>query len=191
MQKLKIKQLDGVSSPLASDDWSALTDQLATAAATNDKITKTVNGAIGNALQSVSGGTAESGKYISSISQDGTAIKVGKNALPVTGVTTTNKAGSGTTTKAIVALSLESGKVVATEKTIEIPASPILMTESVDFASEISLSKSPYGDQSVLVFVNGLLQSPADFTVSAGKVSFKDTSLYAKGDTVNLVYMAV
>ncbi|MBP9991348.1 MAG: hypothetical protein KBT45_08000 [Bacteroidales bacterium] len=191
MQKLKIKQLDGVSSPLASDDWSALTDQLATAAATNDKITKTVNGAIGNALQSVSGGTAESGKYISSLSQDGTAIKVGKNALPVTGVTTTNKAGSGTTTKAIVALSLESGKVVATEKTIEIPASPILMTESVDFASEISLSKSPYGDQSVLVFVNGLLQSPADFTVSSGKVIFKDTSLYAKGDTVNLVYMAV
>ena len=35
MQKLKVKQLDGVVSPAVSDDWSSLTEQLATAASTN------------------------------------------------------------------------------------------------------------------------------------------------------------
>ena len=40
MQKLKIKQIDGVVSPAISDDWSALTEQLATAASTSAKIDK-------------------------------------------------------------------------------------------------------------------------------------------------------
>ena len=44
MQKLKVKQIDGVVSPSASDDWSSLTDQLATAAATSEKIDNAADG---------------------------------------------------------------------------------------------------------------------------------------------------
>ena len=44
MQKLKVKQLDGVVSPSASDDWSSLTDQLATAASTSEKIDNAADG---------------------------------------------------------------------------------------------------------------------------------------------------
>ena len=116
MQKLKVKQLDGVVSPSASDDWSSLTDQLATAAATSEKIDNAVSNAIGGALQSVTGGSAESGKYVSAVTKEGTAVKVSKTALPVTGVNTSNTAGTGTTTKAVVSLALSNGKVVATEK---------------------------------------------------------------------------
>ena len=49
MQKLKVKQLDGVVSPSASDDWSSLTEQLVTAAATSEKINNAVSGAMGGA----------------------------------------------------------------------------------------------------------------------------------------------
>ena len=99
MQKLKVKQLDGVVSPSASDDWSSLTEQLVTAAATSEKINNAVSGAMGGALQSVTGGSAETGKYVSAVTKEGTAVKVAKTALPVTGVNTSNTAGSGTTTK--------------------------------------------------------------------------------------------
>lgn len=189
MQKLKVKQIDGVVSPSASDDWSSLTDQLATAAATSEKIDNAVSGAIGGALQSVTGGSAETGKYISAVTKEGTAVKVAKTALPVTGVNTTNTAGTGTTTKAIVSLALSSGKVVATEKSIAFPNPPALIIDSVDFTAEIALSKPPYGDNAVAVFVNGLMQPPADYTLAEGKLTFKDPSHYAKGDTVNILYL--
>lgn len=189
MQKLKVKQLDGVVSPSASDDWSSLTDQLATAAAISEKIDNAVNNAIGGALQSVTGGSAETGKYVSAITKDGTAVKVTKTALPVTGVNTTNTAGTGTTTKAIVSLALSSGKVVATEKEIAFPSAPILTIDSVDFTGEVSLTKPIYGESAPAVFVNGLMQPPTDYTVNEGKITFKDPSHYAKGDTVNILYL--
>lgn len=189
MQKLKVKQLDGVVSPSASDDWSSLTDQLATAAATSEKIDNAVNNAIGGALQSVTGGSAETGKYVSAITKDGTAVKVTKTTLPVTGVNTTNTAGTGTTTKAIVSLALSSGKVVATEKEIAFPSAPILTIDSVDFTGEVSLTKPIYGESAPAVFVNGLMQPPTDYTVNEGKITFKDPSHYAKGDTVNVIYL--
>ncbi len=189
MQKLKVKQLDGVVSPSASDDWSSLTDQLATAAAISEKIDNAVNNAIGGALQSVTGGSAETGKYVSAITKDGTAVKVTKTTLPVTGVNTTNTAGTGTTTKAIVSLALSSGKVVATEKEIAFPSAPILTIDSVDFTGEVSLTKPPYGDSAVGVFVNGLMQPPTDYTLTDTKLTFKDPSHYAKGDTVNILYL--
>lgn len=189
MQKLKVKQLDGVVSPSASDDWSSLTDQLATAAATSEKIDNAVNNAIGGALQSVTGGSAETGKYVSAITKDGTAVKVTKTTLPVTGVSTTNTAGTGTTTKAIVSLALSSGKVVATEKEIAFPSAPILTIDSVDFTGEVSLTKPIYGESDPAVFVNGLMQPPTDYTVNEGKITFKDPSHYAKGDTVNILYL--
>lgn len=189
MQKLKVKQLDGVVSPSASDDWSSLTDQLATAAAISEKIDNAVNNAIGGALQSVTGGSAETGKYVSAITKDGTAVKVTKTTLPVTGVNTTNTAGTGTTTKAIVSLALSSGKVVATEKEIAFPSAPILTIDSVDFTGEVSLTKPIYGESAPAVFVNGLMQPPTDYTVNEGKITFKDPSHYAKGDTVNILYL--
>lgn len=190
MQKLKLKQIDGVVSPAVSDDWSSLTDQLATAAAVNSKILKEVSGAVGGTLQSVSGGAAESGKYVSAIAQEGTAVKVTKTALPVTGVTTSNTAGSGTTTKAVVSIALSNGKVVATEKAIAFPSFPLLTIDSADFLAELTLSKVPVVGTSVAVFVNGLMQSPADYSITEGKLSFKDPSHYAKGDTVNVIYLA-
>ena len=189
MQKLKVKQLDGVVSPSASDDWSSLTEQLATAAATSEKIDNAVSGAVGGTLQSVTGGSAESGKYVSAVTKEGTAVKVAKTALPVTGVNTTNTAGSGTTTKAVVSLALSGGKVVATEKQIAFPNPPVLTLDSVDFTAEIALSQPPYGDNAVAVFVNGLMQPPTDYTLSDTKLTFKDPSHYAKGDTVNILYL--
>ena len=189
MQKLKVKQIDGVVSPAVSDDWSTLTDQLATAASTSEKINNAVSDAMGSALQSVTGGSAESGKYVSAVTKEGTAVKVAKTALPVTGVNTTNTAGTGTTTKAIVSLALSSGKIVATEKNIAFPNPPVLTLDSVDFTAEIALSKPPYGDNAVAVFVNGLMQPPADYTLSDNKLTFKDPSHYAKGDTVNILYL--
>ena len=189
MQKLKVKQLDGVVSPSASDDWSSFTDQLATAAATSEKINNAVSDAMGGALQSVTGGSAESGKYVSAVTKEGTAVKVSKTALPVTGVNTSNTAGTGTTTKAIVSLALSNGKVVATEKSIAFPNPPVLTLDSVDFTAEIALSKPPYGDNAVAVFVNGLMQPPTDYTLSDNKLTFKDPSHYAKGDTVNVIYL--
>ena len=190
MQKLKLKQIDGVVSPSVSDDWSSLTDQLATAAAVNSKILKEVSGAVGGTLQSVSGGAAESGKYVSAVVQEGTAVKITKTALPVTGVTTSNTAGSGTTTKAVVSIALSNGKVVATEKAIAFPAFPLLTIDSADFLAELTLSKVPVVGTSVAVFVNGLMQPPADYSITEGKLSFKDPSHYAKGDTVNVIYLA-
>lgn len=189
MQKLKLKQIDGVVSPSASDDWSSLTDQLATAAATSEKIDNAVSDAMGGALQSVTGGSAESGKYVSAVTKEGTAVKVAKTALPVTGVNSTNTAGTGTTTKAIVSLALSSGKIVATEKSIAFPNPPALIIDSVDFTAEITLTKPPYGDSAVGVFVNGLMQPPTDYTLSDTKLTFKDPSHYAKGDTVNILYL--
>lgn len=190
MQKLKLKQIDGVVSPAVSDDWSSLTDQLATAAAVNSKILKEVSGAVGGTLQSVSGGAAESGKYVSAVVQEGTDVKVTKAALPVSGVTTSNTAGSGTTTKAVVSIALSNGKVVATEKAIAFPAFPLLTIDSADFLAELTLSKVPVVGTSVAVFVNGLMQPPADYSITEGKLSFKDPSHYAKGDTVNVIYLA-
>lgn len=190
MQKLKIKQIDGIVTPAASDDWSVLTEQLATAASVNAKIDSAVSAAAAT-ISSVSGGTAESGKYISALAKDGTALKVTKAALPVTGVTTTNTAGTGTTTKAVVSIALSGGKVVATEKAIAFPATPHLVIDSADFSSDLTLSKAPLDTLSVVVFVNGLMQSPDDYTVTDGKVAFKNTSLYAKGDAVNMVYLSV
>ena len=189
MQKLKVKQLDGVVSPAVSDDWSKMTENLATAAATSEKIDNAVSGAIGGALQSVTGGSAETGKYVSAVTKEGTAVKVAKTALPVTGVNTTNTAGTGTTTKAIVSIALSNGKVVATEKNIAFPNSPALIIDSVDFTAEIALSKPPYGDNAVAVFVNSLMQPPTDYTLSDNKLTFKDPSHYAKGDTVNILYL--
>ena len=190
MQKLKLKQIDGVVSPAVSDDWSSLTDQLATAAAVNSKILKEVSGAVGGTLQSVYGGAAESGKYVSAVVQEGTAVKITKTALPVTGVATSNTAGSGTTTKAVVSIALSNGKVVATEKAIAFPAFPLLTIDSADFLAELTLSKVPVVGTSVAVFVNGLMQPPADYSITEGKLSFKDPSHYAKGDTVNVIYLA-
>ena len=189
MQKLKVKQIDGVVSPAVSDDWSTLTDQLATAASTSEKIDNAVSDAMGGALQSVTGGSAESGKYVSAVTKEGSAVKVSKTALPVTGVNTSNTAGTGTTTKAVVSLALSNGKVVATEKSIAFPNPPALIIDSVDFTAEIALSKPPYGDNAVAVFVNGLMQPPTDYAVAEGKITFKDPSHYAKGDTVNILYL--
>ena len=189
MQKLKVKQLDGVVSPSASDDWSSLTEQLATAAATSEKIDNAVSNAVGGTLQSVTGGSAESGKYVSAVTKEGTAVKVSKTALPVTGVNTSNTAGTGTTTKAVVSLALSNGKVVATEKNIAFPEPPVMTIDSVDFTGEVALSKPVYGDSLPAVFVNGLMQPPTDYTVAEGKITFKDPSHYAKGDTVNILYL--
>ncbi len=191
MQKLKLKQLDGVVSPKTTDDWSQLTENLATAAATSAKIDSAVSDAMGGALQSVTGGSAESGKYVSAVVKDGTAVKVTKTAIPVTGVNTTNTAGTGTTTKAIVGISLSSGKVVATEKAIAFPNPPVLTLDSVDFTPEITLAKPVFGESAVAVFVNGLMQPPTDYTVADTKLTFKDPSHYAKGDTVNILYFTV
>ncbi len=189
MQKLKVKQIDGVVSPSVSDDWSTLTDQLATAASTSEKINNAVSDAMGGALQSVTGGSAESGKYVSAVTKEGTAVKVSKTALPVTGVNTSNTAGTGTTTKAVVSLALSNGKIVATEKEIAFPSSPILTIDSVDFTGEVALTKPIYGESVPAVFVNGLMQPPTDYTVNEGKITFKDPSHYAKGDTVNVIYL--
>ena len=94
------------------------------------------------------------------------------------------------TTKAIVSLALSSGKVVATEKNIAFPNPPVLTLDSVDFTPEITLTKSPYAESAVGVFVNGLMQPPTDYTLSDNKLTFKDPSHYAKGDTVNILYLA-
>ena len=144
---------------------------------------------MGGALQSVTGGSAESGKYVSAVTKEGTAVKVAKTALPVTGVNTSNTAGTGTTTKAVVSLALTNGKVVATEKSIAFPNPLVLTIDSVDFTPEIALTKPPYAESAVGVFVNGLMQPPSDYTVSEGKITFKDPSHYAKGDTVNILYL--
>jgi len=189
MQKLKLKQIDGVVAPDPKDDWSSLTDTLATAASTDARISEAVSGAIGGALQSVTGGSAETGKYVSAVTKEGTAVKVAKTALPVTGVNTTNTAGTGTTTKAIVSLALSNGKVVATEKEIAFPSAPILTIDSVDFTGEVALTKPIYGESAPAVFVNGLMQPPTDYAVAEGKITFKDPSHYAKGDTVNILYL--
>ena len=189
MQKLKVKQLDGVVAPDSKDDWSSLTDTLATAASTDARISEAVSGAVGGTLQSVTGGSAESGKYVSAVTKEGTAVKVAKTALPVTGVNTTNTAGSGTTTKAVVSLALNGGKVVATEKQIAFPNPPVLTLDSVDFTAEITLTKPPYAESAVGVFVNGLMQPPTDYTLADNKLTFKDPSHYAKGDTVNILYL--
>ena len=189
MQKLKVKQIDGVVAPDPKDDWSSLTDTLATAASTDARISEAVSGAIGGALQSVTGGSAESGKYVSAVTKEGTAVKVSKTALPVTGVNTSNSAGTGTTTKAVVSLALSNGKVVATEKEIAFPSAPILTIDSVDFTGEVSLTKPIYGESVPAVFVNGLMQPPTDYTLSDNKLTFKDPSHYAKGDTVNILYL--
>ena len=189
MQKLKVKQLDGVVSPAVSDDWSSLTEQLATAASTNEKINNAVSDAMGGALQSVTGGSAESGKYVSAVTKEGTAVKVAKTALPVTGVNTSNTAGTGTTTKAVVSLALTNGKVVATEKSIAFPNPPVLTLDSVDFTAEITLTKPPYAESAVGVFVNGLMQPSTDYSIADTKLTFKDPSQYAKGDTVNILYL--
>ena len=189
MQKLKVKQIDGVVAPDPKDDWSSLTDTLATAASTDARISEAVSGAIGGTLQSVTGGSAETGKYVSAVTKEGTAVKVAKTALPVTGVNTTNTAGTGTTTKAVVSLALSSGKVVATEKNIAFPNPPVLTLDSVDFTAEITLTKPPYGDSAVGVFVNGLMQPPTDYTLADTKLTFKDPSHYAKGDAVNILYL--
>lgn len=189
MQKLKVKQIDGVVSPAVSDDWSTLTDQLATAASTNEKINNAVSDAMGGALQSVTGGSAESGKYVSAVTKEGSTVKVAKTALPVTGVNTSNTAGTGTTTKAIVSLALSNGKVVATEKNIAFPEPPVMTIDSVDFTGEVALSKPIYGESAPAVFVNGLMQPPTDYAVAEGKITFKDPSHYAKGDTVNIIYL--
>ena len=189
MQKLKVKQLDGVVSPAVSDDWSKMTESLATAAATSEKIDNAVSDAMGGALQSVTGGSAESGKYVSAVTKEGTAVKVAKTALPVTGVNTSNTAGTGTTTKAIVSLALTNGKVVATEKSIAFPNPLVLTLDSVDFTPEVALTKPPYGESAVGVFVNGLMQPPADYSITDTKLTFKDPSHYAKGDTVNILYL--
>ena len=189
MQKLKVKQLDGVVSPAVSDDWSKLTENLATAAATSEKIDNAVSDAMGGALQSVTGGSAESGKYVSAVTKEGTAVKVAKTALPVTGVNTSNTAGTGTTTKAVVSLALTNGKVVATEKSIAFPNPLVLTIDSVDFTPEIALTKPPYAESAVGVFVNGLMQPPADYSIADTKLTFKDPSHYAKGDTVNILYL--
>ena len=95
------------------------------------------------------------------------------------------------TAKAIVSLALSNGKIVATEKAIEFPAAPNLVIDSADFSTDLTLSKTPLNALSVIVFVNGLMQSPNDYTITDGKVSFKDTTLYAKGDAVNMVYLSV
>ena len=116
MQKLKVKQIDGVVSPSASDDWSKMTENLATAAATSEKIDNAVSGAIGGALQSVTGGSAETGKYVSAVTKEGTAVKVAKTALPVTGVNTTNTAGIGTTTKVIIITAVYGSSTVGSWK---------------------------------------------------------------------------
>ena len=189
MQKLKLKQIEGVVAPDPKDDWSSLTDTLATAASTDARISEAVSGAIGGALQSVTGGSAETGKYVSAVTKEGTAIKVAKAALPVTGVNTTNTAGTGTTTKAVVSLALSNGKVVATEKEIAFPSAPILTIDSVDFTGEVALTKPIYGESAPAVFVNGLMQPPTDYAVAEGKITFKDPSHYAKGDTVNVIYL--
>ena len=189
MQKLKLKQIDGVVAPDSKDDWSSLTDTLATAASTDARISEAVSDAMGGALQSVTGGSAESGKYVSAVTKEGTAVKVAKTALPVTGVNATNTAGSGTTTKAVVSLALTNGKVVATEKSIAFPNPPVLTLDSVDFTPEIALTKPPYAESAVGVFVNGLMQPPTDYTLSDTKLTFKDPSHYAKGDTVNILYL--
>ena len=190
MQKLKLKQIEGVVAPDPKDDWSSLTDTLATAASTDARISEAVSGAIGGTLQSVTGGSAETGKYVSAVTKEGTAVKVAKTALPVTGVNTTNTAGTGTTTKAVVSLALSNGKVVATEKEIAFPSAPILTIDSVDFTGEVALTKPIYGESAPAVFVNGLMQPPTDYTVNEGKITFKDPSHYAKGDTVNVIYLA-
>ena len=189
MQKLKLKQIEGVVAPDPKDDWSSLTDTLATAASTDARISEAVSGAIGGALQSVTGGSAETGKYVSAVTKEGTAIKVAKAALPVTGVNTTNTAGTGTTTKAVVSLALSNGKVVATEKELAFPSAPILTIDSVDFTGEVALTKPIYGESAPAVFVNGLMQPPTDYAVAEGKITFKDPSHYAKGDTVNVIYL--
>lgn len=189
MQKLKLKQIEGVVAPDPKDDWSSLTDTLATAASTDARISEAVSGAIGGALQSVTGGSAETGKYVSAVTKEGTAVKVAKTALPVIGVNTSNTAGTGTTTKAIVSLALSNGKVVATEKEIAFPSAPILTIDSVDFTGEVSLTKPIYGESTPAVFVNGLMQPPTDYTLAEGKLTFKDPSHYAKGDTVNILYL--
>jgi hypothetical protein len=126
---------------------------------------------------------------VSAVTKEGTAVKVAKTALPVTGVNTSNTAGSGTTTKAVVSLALSSGKVVATEKEIAFPSAPILTIDSVDFTGEVSLTKPIYGESVPAVFVNGLMQPPTDYTLSDNKLTFKDPSHYAKGDTVNILYL--
>ena len=189
MQKLKLKQIEGVVAPDPKDDWSSLTDTLATAASTDARISEAVSGAIGGTLQSVTGGSAETGKYVSAVTKEGTAVKVAKTALPVTGVNTTNTAGTGTTTKAVVSLALSNGKVVATEKEIAFPSAPILTIDSVDFTGEVALTKPIYGESAPAVFVNGLMQPPTDYAVAEGKITFKDPSHYAKGDTVNVIYL--
>lgn len=191
MQKLKIKQIDGVVAPAVSDDWTLLSEHIPTAASVNAKIDNAMSVVTGGTLASVSGGAAESGKYVSAITKDGTALKVTKAAIPVTGVSSSNTAGSGTTAKAIVSLALSNGKIVATEKAIEFPAAPNLVIDSADFSTDLTLSKTPLNALSVIVFVNGLMQSPNDYTITDSKVSFKDTTLYAKGDAVNMVYLSV
>ena len=78
---------------------------------------------------------------------------------------------------------------MATEKEIAFPSAPILTIDSVDFTGEVALSKPIYGESAPAVFVNGLMQPPTDYAVAEGKITFKDPSHYAKGDTVNVIYL--
>ena len=179
MQQIKLKQIDGIAVPTTQEEWESNKDQLVTAEAISQRINERVDEAMSSAVTAVNA-SAESGKYVSALAKSGNTITATKTALPVTGVNTTNTAGSGTTTKALVSLALAGGKVVATEKTIAFPSQPRLTVEVSDFVPEIGLKFPALDEQSILVFVNGLLQSLADLTLTADKVSFKNPTHYAK-----------
>lgn len=190
MQQLKLKQIEGIVTPTTAEEWDAAKDQLVTAEAIRLRIEEVASEAVSGAVTAVSA-TTESNKYISALAKNGNTITATKTALPVTGVTTTNTTDSGTTTKAVVSIALKSGKVVATEKAIAFPAIPHLATFVSEFAPEVSLPSPAYNEQSILVFVNGLMQNPAELGLAPDRISFKDPSHFNKADTLFIVYLTV
>ncbi len=78
---------------------------------------------------------------------------------------------------------------MATEKTIAFPNPPVLTPDSMHYTPQITHTNPPYVDNAVRLFANGLMQPPTDYTLSDNKLTFKDPSHYAKGDTVNILYL--
>lgn len=138
-------------------------------------------------IKNVSNGTVESGKYVSGMTMANGVISLSKETLPVTGVNATNTAGSGKTTKAIVSIALSNGKVVATEKDIDLKAYNQAVEVLTISNGAATLSHTPVGD--VQILMNGVAQqSTTDFAVSGTTVTIQSAMGYESGDIIMAVY---
>ncbi len=138
-------------------------------------------------IKNVSGGNAESGKYVSGLTLNNGVMTVSKETLPVQGVNTTNTAGTGKTTKAVVGITLVGNQVKATEKDIDLKAYPQAVETLTVSNGSATLSHTPAG--AVQVMLNGIAQTMGtDYTVSGTAVTINAAMGWQSGDTVTAIY---